>query len=152
MSAYAESQVPQDRLPRASGPALINELHAAHSVLRERIKELGELTERAAASRLECTSARLRLSQASIERRAVLKRIWESLSGRADSAGSAVLTRVRAADGELIAHSIKHLGAWTSAAVAADWQGYCEASQSMREHMLRTVAAEAELLRPLLSR
>ena len=150
MSPFSAGQFPQE--PRQqSAPGLLAELQAAHSTLLERIKELGEITAHAVPSRLEYTSARLRLSQASIARRSVLNRTLEYLGARVDAAGSQVLARVRAADGELIAHSVEHLGKWTAEAVGSDWAGYCDASRSMRDHMARTVNAEAELLQPLLS-
>ena len=146
MSAQPQPQ------PHESGPALLTELAAAHSALLERIAELGAITGRAAPARLEYTSARMRLSQASIDRRTVLNRALRHLSDRADDATALVLASVREADGELIAHSVAHLGKWTADSIAADWRGYCEASREMRDHMARTVRAEAELLKPLLAR
>jgi hypothetical protein len=145
----AASPVQPDRRPRPAASALFADLVATHSVLLERIKELGEVAEHAQPSRLECTSARLRLSQASIDRRSALNRLLHCLGASADAHSSPVLAKVRAGDGELIAHSVKHLARWTAEAVAADWRGYCEASRSMREHMAGTVTAEAELLKPL---
>jgi hypothetical protein len=145
----AASPVQPDRQPRPAASALFADLVATHSVLLERIKELGEVAEHAQPSRLECTSARLRLSQASIDRRSALNKALRLLEERSDPASAAAAAKVRAADGELIAHSVAHLAKWTTEAVAADWRGYCEASRSMREHMAGTVTAEAELLKPL---
>ena len=138
--------------PHASGSALLAELTAAHSALLERIAELGAITGEAAPARLEYTAARMRLSQASTDRRTALNRALRHLSERADDATALVLARVREADGELIAHSVAHLAKWTAQSISDDWSGYCEASREMRDHMARTVRAEAELLKPLLAR
>ena len=146
----AQPQPQPHREPRASGPALLVELTAAHAALLERIAELGEITGREAPTSLEYTSARMRLSQASIDRRTVLNRALRHLAERGDCADA--VAKVRAADGELIAHSVMHLGKWTGQAIAADWAGYCGASKAMRDHMADTVRAEAEALRPLLGR
>jgi hypothetical protein len=148
----ATAQPQPQATPHASGPALLAELTAAHAALLERIAELGAITGQAAAPRLEYSAARMRLSQASIDRRTVLNRTLRHLSEQADDATALVLARVREADGELIAHSVKHLATWTAESISADWRGYCEASREMRDHMARTVHAEAELLKPLLAR
>jgi hypothetical protein len=148
MSASAQPQP----APHESGPALLAELTAAHSALLERIAELGAITAQAAPARLEYTAARMRLSQASIDRRSALNRALRHLGEQADDATALVLARVREADGELIAHSVAHLGKWTAESISGDWRGYCDASRAMRDHMARTVRAEAELLKPLLAR
>lgn len=151
MTASASPEF-QPQPEQVSGPAVLAELLAAHSTLLERIAELGAITGQEAPTSLEYTSARMRLSQASIDRRSVLNRALRHLGHGADDRAAQAVARVREADGELIAHSVMHLGKWTSAAIAADWAGYCEASREMRDHMARTVHSEAELLRPLLSR
>jgi hypothetical protein len=148
----ATAQPQPQAAPHVSGPALLAELTAAHAALLERIAELGAITSHAAPARLEYSAARMRLSQASIERRSVLNRALRHLGERADDAAALVLARVREADGELIAHSVAHLAKWTAESISANWAGYCDASREMRDHMARTVRAEAELLKPLLAR
>jgi hypothetical protein len=135
--------------PRTSSAALLAELETIHAEMASRIAALGAVADNPQPSKMEYTSARLRLSQASIDRRSALNRLLHCLGGSPDPAASPVLAKVRTADGELIAHSVKHLARWTAEAVAGDWRGYCEASRSMREHMAGTVTAEAELLKPL---
>ena len=147
MTASAAS--PQFR-PRSSASDLLSDLQQVHAALRERIAALGALTAEGQPSKMEYTSGRLRLSQASIDRRSALGKALRFLEERGEPADLAAVARVRAADGELIAHSVSHLAKWTTEAVASDWRGYCEASQSMRDHMLRTVEAEAAVLYGLL--
>ncbi|HEX5237800.1 MAG TPA: hypothetical protein VFW39_04980 [Sphingomicrobium sp.] len=148
MTATAAAS-PQFR-PRSSASDLLAELEQVHAALRERIAALGAITAEAQPSKMEYTSGRLRLSQASIDRRSALGKALRFLEERGAPADLAAVAKVRAADGELIAHSVAHLAKWTTEAVAADWKGYCEASQSMRDHMLRTVEAEAQILYGLL--
>jgi hypothetical protein len=144
------ASAPPPPRPRESAAALLAELEAAHANLLERIAELGAVTDQPQPTRLESTSARMRLSQASIERRAVLNRALRYLGERADPAAAQTIAKIRAADGELIAHSVAHLAKWTAQNVDSDWLGYREASRSMRDHMAGTVKAEAQLLKPLL--
>jgi hypothetical protein len=154
MTAFAASPEsapdPQPNRPQPSPAALYAELGQVHAALRERIAALGALTGDSLPSKMEYTSARLRLSQASIDRRSALNKALRLLEERSDPASAAAAAKVRAADGELIAHSVAHLAKWTTEAVAADWRGYCEASRAMRDHMLRTVEAEAQILYGLL--
>jgi len=145
----ASAASPQFR-PQSSASNLLADLQQVHAALRERIAALGAITAEEQPSKMEYTSGRLRLSQASIDRRSALARALRFLEERGTPADQAAVAKVRAADGELIAHSVAHLARWTTEAVAADWKGYCEASQSMRDHMLRSVEAEAQILYGLL--
>lgn len=148
MTATAAAS-PQFR-PRFSAADLLADLQQVHGALRERIAALGAITADGQPSKMEYTSGRLRLSQASIDRRSALGKTLRFLEERGAPADQAAVAKVRAADGELIAHSVSHLAKWTTEAVAADWKGYCRASQSMRDHMLRTVEGEAQILYGLL--
>ena len=136
--------------PKASPALLLADLQQVHAALRERIAALGAITAESQPSKMEYTSSRLRLSQASIDRRSALGKALRFLEERGTPADHSAVAKVRAADGELIAHSVSHLAKWTTEAVANDWRGYCKASQAMREHMLRTVEAEAAVLYGLL--
>ena len=137
--------------PQFSASDLLADLQQVHAALRERIAALGAITAEAQPSKMEYTSGRLRLSQASIDRRSALGKALRFLEERGTPADLAAVAKVRAADGELIAHSVAHLAKWTTEAVASDWRGYCESSRSMREHMTRTFEAEAAALGPVLS-
>lgn len=154
MTASAASpRFPSGPAPHSNGPSatlFLAELQSVHATLRERIAALGAIADDAQPSKMEYTSARLRLSQASIDRRSALNRTLRFLEERKTPAALAAVARVRAADGELIAHSVAHLAAWTTEAVAADWPGYREASRSMRDHMTRTIEAEAATLYSIL--
>jgi hypothetical protein len=139
-----------NRPAQASPAALYAELSQVHATLGERIAALEALTADALPSKMEYTSARLRLSQASIDRRSLLNKALRLLEERADPQSAAAAAKLRAADGELIAHSVAHLAQWTTEAVASDWRGYCESSRAMRDHMTRTFEAEAAALAPVL--
>jgi hypothetical protein len=157
MTASAASPEPRpgpqpNRPAQASAAELFAELSQVHATLGERITALETLTADALPSKMEYTSARLRLSQASIDRRSLLNKTLRLLEERSDPPSAAAAAKVRAADGELIAHSVAHLAKWTTEAVANDWRGYCEASRAMRDHMTRTFEAEAAALSPVLQR
>ena len=69
--------------PRLSTAGLLAQLEANHIALRERIAALGAVTDRPLPSKMEYTSARLRLSQASIDRRSTVNKILRFLEERA---------------------------------------------------------------------
>jgi len=136
--------------PRTSPAALLAELEAVHSEMASRIAALGEVADSPQPSKMEYTSARLRLSQASIDRRSAVNKILRFLEQRGEPGDHEAVAKVRAANTELNAHSVAHLAKWPTASVADDWLGYREASRSMREHMLRTAETEAQTLRNVL--
>lgn len=136
--------------PRISPAALLAELDAAHAEMATRIAALGAVADSPQPSKMEYTSARLRLSQTSIDRRSAVNRIIRFLEQRAQPGDAEAVARVRAANTELNAHSVAHLAKWPTESVADDWLGYREASRAMREHMLRTAEAEAGILRAVL--
>ena len=152
MTASASPQpggVPRPQ-PKASAAAMLAELESAHAEMRERIAGLGEVAENPQPSKMEYTSARLRLSQASIDRRSTVNKILRFLEERAAPGDHDAVVKVRSASGELIAHSVAHLAKWPTEAVANDWAGYRDASRSMRDHMLQVIEVEAAVLGPAL--
>ena len=136
--------------PRISPAALLAELEAIHAEMTARIAALGAVADSPQPSKMEYTSARLRLSQTSIDRRSAVNRILRFLEQRGQPGDAEAVAKVRAANTELNAHSVAHLAKWPTESVATDWLGYREASRSMREHMLRTADAEAGVLRGVL--
>jgi len=136
--------------PKASAAAMLAALEFAHAEMREQIAALGAVAENPQPSKMEYTSARLRLSQASIDRRSAVNTILRFLEQRGQPGDAETVAKVRAANSELNAHSVAHIVKWPTEAVAADWIGYRDASRSMREHMLRTTETEAAVLRSVL--
>jgi hypothetical protein len=150
-SAAASTPQPQPQ-PRISSAALLAELDAIHAEMASRIAALAAVADSPQPSKMEYTSARLRLSQASIDRRSAVNKIIRFLEQRGQPGDSDAVARIRAANTELNAHSVAHLAKWPTEAVAHDWLGYREASRSMREHMLKTAEPEAGVLRNVLNR
>jgi hypothetical protein len=136
--------------PRTSPAVLLAELEAAHREMASRIAALGAVADSPQPSKMEYTSARLRLSQASIDRRSAVHKIVRFLEQRREPGDPEAVAKIRAANTELNAHSVAHLAKWPTEAVAADWLGYREASRAMREHMLKTAETEAGILKGVL--
>lgn len=136
--------------PRISPAALLAELEAVHSEMTSRIAALGAVADSPQPSKMEYTSARLRLSQTSIDRRSAVNRILRYLEQRGQPGDAEAVAKVRAANTELNAHSVAHLAKWPTESVADNWLGYREASRSMRDHMARTAETEAGVLRAVL--
>ena len=148
MTASAAS-APQPQF-RTSAASLLAELEAVHQEMTQRIADLGAVADSPQPSKMEYTSARLRLSQTSIDRRSAVNKILRFLEQRGQPGDAEAMARVRAANSDLNAHSVAHLAKWPTESVAGDWLGYREASRSMREHMLRTAELEATILRNVL--
>jgi hypothetical protein len=136
--------------PRMSPAALLAELEVIHVEMSKRIAALGKVAENPQPSKMEYTSARLRLSQTSIDRRSAVNTILRFLEQRGQPGDAEAIAKIRAANTELNAHSVAHLAKWPTEAVAADWLGYRAASRTMREHMLHTAETEAAVLRAVL--
>jgi hypothetical protein len=94
--------------------------------------------------------ARWKLSRASRDRRAAFAAIAASLKPRLAPAQARALDQLSADDFAWQARSALHIRRWTPAAVAADWPGYCEASDAIRSAMRDRIRQEQALLYPLL--
>ena len=138
--------------PVDNGLRLLAELQAAHHELLACVLLMERITAAAAPDPVQLTSARFKISQASLARRMVWRRIQDFLLCKVRGGDRATLRDLTQRDLEQFQRSTLHVAKWPRAAVIADWPGYQAASRLIRGRILITVRAEQEFLYPLLYR
>jgi hypothetical protein len=131
---------------------LFQKLKAAHVELRTCLDEVEALTTGPLASRPVYCSARFRISNASLKRRATFNFVCNKLSQSATAGEADTIARLRSDDLALIKRSAQHVRDWPAEQIDADWRGYCRASQFIRDLMARELRAVEETLFPILMR
>jgi hypothetical protein len=131
---------------------LLAELQAAHDVLLAAMAVMDAATRGENPERNLYSNARWRLSQASLNRRALWRRIFAHMMAKAGARDAAALQSLQSADVELLQKSAAHVGKWTVDKIEADWRGYCESSRAIRQGMEACIGAEKRVLYPLLKR
>jgi hypothetical protein len=136
----------------AVSAAFLPRFRDAHSRLLEAMDALDEITRRPAADRPLYTSARWRISAASLSRRTLWKEIYGHLQPLVDAHGAETLEELNTADLDLLHHSAIHVARWTSDAVEREWPAYCSSSRLIRARMMAAITGEKRFLYPLLAR
>lgn len=137
---------------RLTAADMLEQLRQCHAEVRACSEEMETLTSLPTPDRLAYTTARFRISRASMARRTCFNGICAELSKTASQQEAAVIEQVKQIDRALMGKSADHVMKWTSDAVAADWLGYRNASRRIRGHMAAELQAEENLLFPLLER
>lgn len=132
--------------------ALLADMRTAHGDLSAAIDEIGRLTRGPQPDRESYTTARCRISQASLRRRSHWGKVYQHLITRVDAADAAVLNDLQAADMHMLHRSAAHVGKWSIDAIDRDWAGYCEASRAIRLQMKTCMDTEKRALYPMLER
>lgn len=125
-------------------------LMVAHAELRTCLAEMEQLTLLPSASRSDFATARFRISNASLKRRAPFKAACEELIQTATAEAAKVIADLRLADSVWIKLSARHVRDWPAEAIEADWSGYCKASRAIRRHIANELDHVEQRLHPLL--
>ena len=151
MSQAAAYQPYVPESARVAGMFLTN-LQAAHQALLGEMANLDVLTREAALDSLRFTSARWKVSQASLRRRTLSARIREYFRARGTADEIRELAELENSDQALLRASADHVRTWSAQAIREDWPGYCQASRQIREQMRQFIALEQRRLYPLLEK
>ena len=130
---------------------LLQKLKATHLELQISLHDMEALTTSPAVSRSLYSSARFRISNASLKRRAIFRAVCDKLSEVSAAEDANVIARLRQSDAALVKHSAKHVREWPANRIEADWKGYCKASGSIRRAMTQELRAVEQNLFPLLT-
>ena len=140
---------PTDRLNSPSS-LLLTRLRAAHQEVLACVELMKDVTRSASPDVRQLTSARLKISQASLARRAVWHSIRGLLQPNVRPVDATVLRELTEADLRLFGESSAHISRWTVEAIQADWIGYQDASRRIRGQMVDAIKLEQSLLYPML--
>lgn len=131
--------------------AMLEALKEAHREVRECMEAMEALASSPGADKQTYTTARYRISRASMARRSSFNRVRATLDS-ATPMEVAAIENIARLDRELMASSAKHVRRWSVQAIADDWGGYCAASRSIRRQMADELEAEEAMLFPILKR
>lgn len=137
-------------LPDTDFRRLHDDLKNAHSEVRKCLREMEAITSKSELDRVELTSARFRISKASLSRRTIASICLSALAGCRLESAKTVLESLRRLDLSMRARSATHVAHWTADRIEADWWGYCRASHELRNEMGKQLITEATMLFPLL--
>lgn len=146
-----------DRVTREEGRGdmtsslMLSELQKVHDNLRSAMAEMDAVTREPVAERGRLSVARWRLSQASLKRRTLWRRVFQHMLPRVGANETAVLQALQSANLESLRNSSAHVGNWTIGTIEADWSGYCNASRAIRLEMSACMDAEERLIFGLLA-
>jgi hypothetical protein len=138
-------------LPDGFRHRLLDELREAHSAVRDCLREMDVLTSRDRLNLADLTSARFRISKASLIRRSLFTTACAALGRLGPDCGKAVVESLRRLDSQMRVKSTSHVEHWTAKRIASDWPGYCAASRELRADMDKQLTTEEALFFPLLS-
>src|SRR5688500_6260552 len=99
---------------------LLQKLKAAHLELQGCLAEMEALTMGLSVSRPVYSSARFRISNASLKRRATFNAVCDKLSQVATAEEASVICRLREADLTLVKRSAQHVREWPAERIEAD--------------------------------
>lgn len=140
------------RLGDPTSARLLDKLGNAHEALLCAMEVLDGITREREFNSARFTSARWRISQASLARRTLWGTIFRHLMPRVSGEDAADLQALSQADGEMLRHSANHIANWSPALIEADWGGYCRASRAIRRRMNACIDDERRILYPILKR
>ena len=135
----------------AASALMLSDLQKAHDELVAAMAVMDIVTRADVAERSQYSSARWRLSQASLRRRTLWAAIFQHLRPRVGCRDAADLDWLQTTHLEMLHNSAAHVGKWTVDRIEADWRGYCEASRAIRWKMKAAMGAEKRILYPLLT-
>jgi hypothetical protein len=127
-------------------------MEVAHRTLQNQITELGRVTASDTPDRQRLVAARWRISQASLTRRLLWRRLYQMLLSVAAAEDAVVLKQLQRLDDRMIRASSDHTARWSTNEALARWNLYCLASEAVRHRMSGALATERRLLFPLLAR
>ena len=130
---------------------MLADLERIHENLLSCLSELELLHQEAKPDRSRLADVRWRLSRASAARtRFIDEKVYPYLLQRVSPSDAHKLKELRTQNLALRTASTAHVGRWTIEQVFDDWLGYRRASSAMAASMRNRVAAEKEILYPLL--
>lgn len=144
--------MPYPEICRLTAAGMLEQLTQSHSAVHACLAEMEELTSQTVPDRLKYTTARFRISRASMQRRTCFNQICGQISENATSSEGAVVARLQELDRALLRASAEHVSKWTADSIQDNWLAYCEASKQIRQKMVLELEAEQEFLFPLLRR
>ena len=129
---------------------LLARLQAAHQQVLTCMRLMEEVASACSPDVERLTAARLKISQASLARRALWHTIREHLQPKVSPTDFEALRNLAELDRRLFSQSSAHVSTWTVDAMITDWRGYQAASKAIRASMVECIKTEQSVLYPML--
>jgi hypothetical protein len=154
MNTYSHSPPVRSRAretgERDSGSSLPL-LQAAHGELETCIRELESITSDT-FQEIAITAARMRIGAANADKHFAVREACAHLFPVVEPHEAEALRQLQEDNWQRVKLTSSHVRHWTAAAVADDWNGYCEAFRAIKTKVHDGIMAERRLLYPLLER
>ena len=141
---------PQGQLSPERAARLLKELKESHGALEAALEDIDAATVGAEPDLSRYPHARWRLSTARRQRRTVTSMIYTEVRPTLRPHEIEAVEQWHADDNRRLQASAQHVRIWTTDRIAADWRGYCAASDTLRRSLKQWIAAEQALIYPLL--
>jgi hypothetical protein len=126
-------------------------LQAAHGELEACIGELESVTNDR-FNEIAITAARMRIGAANADKHFAVREACAYLFPIVEPHEAEALRQLQEDNWQRVKLTSSHVRHWTAAAVADDWNGYCEAFRAIKTKVNEGIMAERRLLYPLLER
>jgi hypothetical protein len=134
----------------ARAASLLQQLKESHHALEAALADIDFATTEDEPDLSRYPHARWRLSTARRQRRTVTSTIYTEVRSSLRPEQAEALEQWRAEDDRRLQASAQHVRIWTNNRMAADWQGYRAASDTLRRSLRGWIAAERAFIYPLL--
>ena len=129
---------------------MIDDFGRLHADLADVLDTLDRLTAAETPDDTAVASARARLGRLSGQRRRLFDAACNRVAESADAHAQQRIRTLRELNAQQLEASTKHIGTWGLRELVADWPGYVRTAAGMRQSMRDLIAADRDLLFPLL--
>jgi len=130
---------------------MLAELEQTHAEMQAALTDLDAITGEEVLDEPRLAAARVKLSRVSGKRRRIVDAATLNLLETAGPEDARKLRGLRERNAAQLEASTQHIGTWGLRHIVADWPGYRRASGPMRQSLHDLIAADREILFPLLS-
>jgi len=128
----------------------MSELHDLHGQLLHMLDELDRLTAQPAPDEAAIAGLRYQLTRTSGARRKLVDALCLELRMTLPPEETGPLDALHQVNTAAMTASSEHISTWSLREVVKNWQGYCQASQAMRQGMRAQIETEKATLYPYL--
>ena len=149
-SNIAGTQPWADQPASTTALAYLSALQSAHRQIMAAMADLESIAAEDVPDIARFNAVRLRISQANLARARVARQVCTHLVGIITTQQSDGIRALQRRDVRQLQHASALVRDWTPDAVVEDWDGYRDAANDVRDQLRMLVAAEKQLVYPLL--
>jgi hypothetical protein len=151
-SNVVRKQRPGSNIGLSGSDFLLAELKSAHRRMETAFTELGKEAAEDNPDAGRFSAKRMRVGQALLAKRQIVSKVASYLISVVSAEEAAAVRELRTRahlHSQLASETIR---SWSPAQIERDWSGYCAAASELTAKILSLIAAEKELLYPLMEK